>query len=475
MPKLPAANEFTPGQLGSADAVFELLTFIQGCSGDRRAVVDWIRLKWFAAAGKSRAANPQEQLEQQEKRANNVVTGMQQYGLLSPKRNPLELTELGHNLVKLVSDPVAGHRVFSSFLLRERYGLELLQMALDLRARDGRVSKKSIDQELSVRGFSVSTNSAYSGKLRQWLEPTGVVDATWNVDVDLLSELAGTSPTEIQEWRALTAPQRAVVEVLRQRNLGNTNPIQSADLLELLRQRGIDFDAGLVGKQVYDPLVSSGLIERFVKSGGRGGKGGLVTLTSKAIDLDVTLIDGLELGDVPPDLQSDLNRPTPAILADLQSVNKGVKGKALELLSLRIAADAGLLPAEMRLRSAQTGGAEVDLVAEGAHLHFSRWLFQCKNQRAPVPLAVLAKEIGMATLLKAQVVVIVTTGSFARSVQDYARQAAESTAVQVVLIDGKSLERYKLKGPSGLRDELHQLAVDTLRGKRQQLSQVPKQ
>ena len=41
----------------------------------------------------------------------------------------------------------------------------------------------------------------------------------------------------------------------------------------------------------------------------------------------------------------------------------------------------------------KTGGAEVDLIAEAVQLHFSRWLFQCKNSKE-VNLAALAKEVG---------------------------------------------------------------------------------
>lgn len=473
MPKLPAANEFTPGQLGSPNAVFEILERIHALSGDRAQAVEWIRSKWFADSAEKREHEPEARFEQQRKRANNVVTGMQQYGLLRSKRDPLELTELGVELLALANHPLEGHRLFSRFLLRERHGVELLQVAVDVRSRDGVVTKKRVDEELRARGYEVSTNSSYSGKLRQWLEPTGVVDMDWNVDVQVLYELSGTSPDEVRGWRSLTSPQRAVVEVLRSRAMGNGTPIQSADLLELLRQRGVEFNASLVGRQVYEPLVAAGLIERAVKDGGRGGKGGTVQLTQRAIDLDVELIDGLELGDVPPDLQAELNRSTDSILHDLGSSHTGVKGIALELLSLRVAADLGLLPAEMRLRSAQTGGAEVDLVAEGAHLHFSRWLFQCKNQSAPVALSVLAKEIGMATLLRAQVVVIVTTGSFAKTVVEYAREAAESTAIQVVLLDKESLANYRAKGPTGLRNELHQVAVGALRRKRGQLDEVP--
>lgn len=81
----------------------------------------------------------------------------------------------------------------------------------------------------------------------------------------------------------------------------------------------------------------------------------------------------------------------------------------------------------------------------------------------------------MATLLRAQVVVILTTGVFAKSVIAYAREAAEATAIQIVLLDGDSLANYRAKGPAGLRAELHQFAVGALRRKRRQLAEVPKE
>ena len=68
----------------------------------------------------------------------------------------------------------------------------------------------------------------------------------------------------------------------------------------------------------------------------------------------------------------------------------------------------------------------MDLVAEAVQLHFSRWLFQCKNT-ATVHLADLAKEVGLAVMLRAHVIVLVTTGRFSASVVDHANELAETT------------------------------------------------
>ena len=138
-------------------------------------MVEWIRGRWFATSAEKRAHDPAAQFDQQRKRASNVVTGMQQYGLLQPPRDPLVPTELGLKLLNLASRPAEGHRLFSSFLLRERHGMELLQIAVDVRARDGAVTKKQVDDELRARGYQVSTNSSYAGKLRQWCRASDFV------------------------------------------------------------------------------------------------------------------------------------------------------------------------------------------------------------------------------------------------------------------------------------------------------------
>ncbi len=471
-PKLPAANEFTPGQLGGPGALYELFELVQSRHGDRDSIIEAIRLRWFSTSAQDRL-DPAERLEQQRKRAANVVSGMRQYGLLEASTDPLMPSQLGAEIASHASEPAVGYDVFVNFLLRERHGFELLEIARSIRSRDGTVSKSAVDVDLIARGYSVSTNSSYSGKLRQWLEIAGVVNEKWEVDDARLVELGGISLDGIGNWRNLTADQQAVIEVLRIRWTGNQEAIPSSELLELLRQRNVDFNPGQVKRQIYGPLAASGWITHEVTSSGRGGKGGLISLTPRALDADIALISGLKLGDIPVELQRELGRPLPEIIADLDSDDTGIKGAALELLSLRIAADAGLLPVELRLRGSQTGGAEVDLVAEMANLHFSRWLFQCKNQTARVGLSVLAKEVGMATLLRAQVVVIVTTSTFARTVRTYARQAAESSAIQIVLLDRNSLAAYRREGPRALRAELRQYALDSLTLKRSQLAAVP--
>lgn len=443
-----------------------ILDKIVELSGDKQSVAHWIRYKWI----------PPTPSGQEDNRAQNVIRGMVAYGLIDSMDDPLTVSDAGLK-VRDASHPVGA---FATHLLKNCHGLELVHFAQDVRARDGLATNDSVLKELRARQYQTSTGTTDHTKMRQWLEAAGVVAFDrkdgWVIDASRLQAFVGVESGDVALWHALSEAQQSAITILRKRELGNPGPIPVKELLNLLRQYGVEFNEKQVAAQITRPLEQAGLLEHSVdKAGGQGSKSGNVTLTQKARDLRVELIVGLDLGVVPADLQAKLHRATTEILDDLGSADTGVKGVALELLALRMCADLGLIPADFRLRSAQTGGGEVDLVAEGAHLHFSRWLVQCKNQTAPVNLGVLAKELGMATLLRAQVVVIVTTGKFAASVSSYARQAAETTAIQIILLDDKSLANYRTKGASGLRTELNHSAEEALTRKRPQLDEVPRE
>ena len=170
-------------------------------------------------------------------------------------------------------------------------------------------------------------------------------------------------------------------------------------------------------------------------------------------------------------MRAKLETPLDEVIGHLASEDTGVKGLALEVLAIRVAYELGLTPLRFRLRGRETAGAEVDLIAEGLHLHFSRWLFQCKNTKT-VHLSDLAKEIGMAVLLHAHVIVLVTTGRFARSVKEHADGLAQTTPLQTVLIDGDLVERYRRGGAASLVEHLRDTARATLSLKRVQISKV---
>ena len=157
--------------------------------------------------------------------------------------------------------------------------------------------------------------------------------------------------------------------------------------------------------------------------------------------------------EIPPEIKTALNKNTKILLDELKSEDKNIKGLALETIAVRIAMDIGLEPMRLRERSTITGGAEIDLIADGVSLHYSRWLCQCKNTET-VSLADLAKEVGMATLLKAHVVLMITTGTYASTVVEYANELSSGTPLQAILITGEQLREWSEKGPRPLLAKL---------------------
>jgi len=460
--RLPEANEFSPGQI-KLRTVLELAATH---AGDRNALVESIRKAFFATSA-SRRSDMGERLKQQQTRANNVLIGMKGYGLFDLKAS--RLTPSGEALRKVSGDAML-NEAFASQILRVPANLEVLAAVRKLQANKQRPTKALLQGELESRGFKLPRATTHHTKLLQWLREAGVVDKDNNVDMSLVAKLTGISLEVRDEWLSLPREQRAFLWTLRRLTDGHgAEPIPAqAIVTEAKFEHGPIFREDQLSRNVFKPLEDAGWITRALASGGRGGKSGLVAPTKKLLDINLDL---LPIGDdwgVPPELQAKLDKPLSEVLSALTSASTHEKGIALELLALRLAVDAGLTPLRFRLRAAETGGAEVDLVAEGAHLHFSRWLFQCKNTKT-VHLTDLAKEVGMAIMLRAHVIVLVTTGKFASSVQRYATELMDTQHLQVVLVGNETLKKYREGGITAIVNVLHETALETMRLKRAQV------
>jgi hypothetical protein len=311
-------------------------------------------------------------------------------------------------------------------------------------------------------------------KLLQWLRKAGVLpDRGYAVSDWAIKEIADLSIDDAETWVALTREQTAFLRILRRMTLveGQDQIPAKAVIDAVITEYGQIFERpDQLAASVLKPLASpeNGWIAHTISSSGRGGKSGFVSATPKLLEAEVDLLpEGDGLG-IPADLNSKLRTPIDQVYVDLESSDTYVKGVALELLALRMALDLTLVPIRLRERGSTTGGAEVDLIAEGAHLHFSRWLLQCKNTGS-VGVSALAKEVGMAVLLKAHVVVMVTTGRFSASVHSYAKELATHGTLQAVLVDGATLDAYRRSGPKALRGFFHDRAGATLTLKRPQV------
>ena len=455
LPKLPNMNEFSPGVVGE---LRPLLDAVHRHTGDRVALVHDIA----TSTPRIRATRDE---KQRLNRASNVLIGMSQCGLVDLKTNTL--TGLGEDLRNTRSDADL-YGAFARHLLVACHGEDLVDSIESIRERGESVSLQSIRVELRSRGFAVTENAGDASKIRQWLSKAGIMDDDWSTDDRAMDQLVGVTASGLATWRALSRAERAFLEQLRRLDGDQDGWVGvrvAKNLTEEQYGRSV-FPEGRLRDAVLAPLESAGWIEARGRGGGRGGDSGQVRATEKLSKVQIPIRVDATIG-IPPDLRSRLATPLPTIFTTLQSHDTHEKGIALELLALRLVRDLGLFPVAFRLRGVTTRGAEVDLVADGLHLHYSRWLFQCKNT-STVRVEDIAKEAGMALVLRAHVIVMVTTGTFSRTVTEYANGLAESSPLQAVLLDRKVLGDYRTRGGSAVIDYLRQSAHNVLRLKASQ-------
>ena len=455
--KLPNMNEFSPGTLdtSSIKEVLQIVEPFQNNNGSLDEMLDAIQKRPKI----QKTTDP----KQRKVRARNVLIGMSQCGLLQKENGRIipALTDAAKEL--LTQTEKAASDQFSKYLLLEAHGLELLDAVSMIKARGETVDLQAIRDELRSRQFVVTENEGNASKIRQWLEASGLVSDDWRIHDEELTTLIGVGAGFLQVWNGLTRAQRVFAKQAKALDIVNAGSWlqvrQIKGLCEKSHGRNI-FPEGKLRDKVIAPLVTLGLLEVQGTGGGRGGDSGETRVCEPLRNLSIELpAEGLS--GIPVDLRDKLSTPLSQIFLDLKSATTHTRGLALELLALRLVRDIGLFPVCFRERSAKTQEAEVDLIAQGVHLHYSRWLVQCKNTKS-VEVSDIAKEVGMAVVLKAQVILMVTTGTFRRTVKAYANGLATSSNLQAILVDGDLLEKYRVSGADAVIDALHKAAYHVL-------------
>ena len=199
-------------------------------------------------------------------------------------------------------------------------------------------------------------------------------------------------------------------------------------------------------KAVLYPLQKAGYLEltRGTKTAGRGSKPFRVSTTAKlAAEIIAPLLEQLEKVTC-ADLRPLLRKPLDQILAELPSLDRHIRGLALEALAFKLMRLIDLTYVATRLRGTATGGAEVNLIFESSRLVFSRWQIQCKNTTR-VSLDDVAKEVGLTHMLKSNVIVIVSTGQIGEEARRYANKVMTDSNLCIVMVDHVDIERIQQK------------------------------
>lgn len=456
--RLPSFNDFSPGILN--DDLRPVLEIVALHSRDENAIFTQWEAQLFSGWVKKRIRT-------------NIRATLNSTGLIdSPV---MELTSFGEK-VRSAASAKAAAEVFCTEIINNHNGLKLIQAITNLKVRGEKTTKGSLQAELGLLGIPLSNDTTDHTTLKNWMIVAGIVKEERKgypeVDDLVLKRLAGISSAEQDELQTLTEAQRIFVQLLARRHVTEIGPFNASEFYsECKATHPHLFVNADFASAVKDPLSEGGWIDVSVPTaGGRGGKAGWVRGTAKllAIPLDRIIEDFTSV--VPADLHPKLQTPLSAIKEGLQSSNTHTGGLALELLALRMILDLQLTPRDFRLRSKDSSYAEVDVTAEGDHLMFSRWTFQCKRiqKTKNVPLSDVAKEVGIAIYMRAHVIVMVSTGGFSSEAIRYANEIASATALQFLFIDKTVVQKYLTQGPAALHGYVMRNAKQVMADKRSQ-------
>jgi site-specific DNA-methyltransferase (cytosine-N4-specific) len=435
-----ASRRFTYGDQFGEDKtpLIDLLRLSKSCEPDQVALQEQIRTKYFPGHGNADNSN---------KMAMNCRLALKSYGLIEDvggrREKKYKCTPLTDELITL-HDTTGRDAMFSRFavqIITELEGLTLLRLIENIRARGEQVSLEYLGEEMNdVLNIAIPPNSTYISTMVGWLAQAKVMTPTgFSVNWDVVYDLINVDADLIDKLYTLTPEQKYFL--LSMLNVEAEEFISSSKISQHTRSvYSIRVTSKNLVKDVIDPLEAAGLIESQKTTGGRGAKPHDVRLTDKAKNelLAPTIANLADLADIE---STELSRPFEDVVKDLDDPDKHIKGKALELLAIWIIRLLGLRFSKWRLRGFKsTGGAEVDVTAASDKIVYSRWQLQCKNTKK-VDVDVVAKEVGLTFVTHADVIAIVTTGTFTGDAINYAGQVTDNSRYYIILLDGEDIKK----------------------------------
>lgn len=460
--RLPSFNDFSVGILRKAYSLPKgqvpdlrlILKTVKKHEGNKSACVEFWKHELFGGVPKR-----------------SIVKALVSNGLV--EADDWKLTQAGISILE-EKDAERALQAFAKQLLTKNSGQTVISAVRSLVDRGETVSKETLQEELESFGVEGLANATtdHTNHLN-WLIEANIIDAkpSYAPNDELIKKLVGLSTSERVEYYSLPLAQQIFLKVLRRVVEANPSDEVPAKMIfdECLRDYKRLFKTSQLSKQVLKPLEQSGWMVLEGRSGkSSGGKSGTVKATKKLLDIPITaLVPDFEAV-IPADLRAKINTPRTEIQEMLRSTEDYDRGLGLELLALRMILDLGLNPRAFRLRSKKSAYAELDLVAEGAHLTFSRWNIQCKCVSKNVPLGDIAKEVGLAIYSRAHVVAVVTTSDFSREAIRYCQEISKSTHLQFLLVPGSVVEEYLNNGAKTLVEYTMRNANDIMTLKQDQ-------
>lgn len=470
--RLPSINDFAIGQ--GIDLYFCLESVEK--KRKRSDLLEIFRKEYFDDKVKKFKNDPDERYKRQIKSASNIIIAMRCFELVennSKKNDEIRLTSIGKELLNKKYDI---RKIFGVHLMDNLCGEHII-IAMNTCEKRGfsRIHKEQLAialNEIGIRtyqGKKIGGNTTDHSKFVKWMQWCGILDNNNKINEDNYRNYFGRSSELISTLWSLEDEQflflKYIWETYRRkdenqflvRHLISDSQTEYGDYIKQKDQ---------IKKNIIIPLENAGLIKIIpVQKKGRGGNSGRIEITSKLKDLKNKDFDKKDNSYTK---QPIINKSLEEIFSQIESSDRYIKGIALENLVLYTANALNLNFVGYRVRSRETGGSEIDIIFEKIDISYTKWLIQCKNtpSKKNIDVGVIAKEVGNALILHANIIVIITTSEFSSEAEKFRKKTIENTNLQILFINGKDLNNFKIQGNAYLlkRINLQNEEIAEIRG-----------
>jgi hypothetical protein len=448
--RVPYTQQFTPKQTPLRD----LMAVVARHAGDRAKLSSAIAKAFFKTT-----ATPV-------KVAGNTLVALKYFGIIDDHDR---LTDFGNSLNRARTDAEA-HRQLAQRLLLHLDGIPLVETLRELQQAGQKIALGSLPDELKRRGFKTTANSSDLSGVFNWLRVAGVLRKDYEINEDVYGTVVGTDVREIAALKDLNEQQLYFLRALIAIGVEDFTPYNTvARHAEGLYPGLVRYNWKEIDRVVLRPLAERGLVEirRVSKStpGARGGKAASVKPTLR-LKTDVADLILATLGKAAgfADYREIARKSWPEILQMVEAKNPAVRGRGLELLTIKIAFTLDLEFMGWRTTDeALAAGGEVDAMLQSNRLIYSRWQIQCKASPR-ISLEAVAKEVGLADVTLATVILLASTGIATRSARTYRDQIIRSRNLNIIFLEGQHLRRIVAQ-PSAIVSILNDQARDAFRVK----------
>lgn len=455
--RIPYGKQISPEQIDLP----RLLELAHDNDGDRQAFELSIRHAFFDTRKTS--------VKNRNTTAMNAFLAMRHYGLIEGGTSsvPFRLTETGQQLHALRGEPAKLLAAFARHILTNLHGLQVLEVIESMRARGQQPTVPGLATELLALGIEPGSASGENlNPFLMWLRRAGVLKG-WNIDDPTLQSLIGATSGQITELAALPLAHQAILLALA--TMSGSPPYNAAMVRRLAETQtpSAAFNTKVFAQQVLGRLQEAGWLTVAKATGGRGAKSHAVTPTEQFKRVISEPLAGALVRQTHLQDPVSLRRPLKDLLAVVRSSSSSnhERGLALEGVCIQLVRLIGASFVGWRRRGDETQGAEVDVIAELTGGRYLLVQIQSKASRI-ASRDIVDREVGVATGLKSNVLLLVSAGDIAAAARRAAATHMQESGIAILFLDGRDLERIESGAEiSGLLDREWQ-AVTAVRSPR---------